>query len=66
MTDDINTVNISGKHYVELLTIIHSMRELASFFEESDIDFPATDLTPALSSLCHRLSSIIQVVDTGQ
>lgn len=55
------TVKISGKHYEELLFITHAMRTLARFFDDSDIDFPATDLTPALHSLCHRLSVITQL-----
>jgi len=65
-TNDTTTVNISGKHYAELLLITHTLRTLAGFFDESDIDFPATDLTPALHSLCHRLSDITQLSDTGE
>jgi hypothetical protein len=65
-TNDTTTVKISGKHYAELLLITHAIRTLAGFFDESDIDFPATDLTPALHSLCHRLSAITQFADTDQ
>jgi len=61
-TIDTTTVQISAKQYYELLTVSHALRSLASFFEESDIDFPATDLTPALHSLCFRLDDITQAV----
>ncbi len=64
-TDNITTVTISGKHYAELLLITHALGQLASFFDESDIDFPATDLTPALHSLRFRLFTITQLADTG-
>ena len=59
------TVTISAKHYAELILITHAIGQLAYFFDESDIDFPATDLTPALHSLCSRLSTITQLADTG-
>lgn len=58
------TVTISAKHYAELIQITHALRSLSDFFDDSDIDFPATDLTPALHSLCFRLSTIIDSSDT--
>lgn len=58
---DTTTVQLSAKDYAELIRINHAMRELASFFDETDIDFPATDLTPLLHSLCYRLSEICQL-----
>lgn len=65
-TDNTTTVTISAKHYAELLLITHALGQLADFFDYADIEFPATDLTPLLHSLCHRLSVIIQLSDTDQ
>lgn len=65
-TNDTTTVTISGKHYAELLLITHAIRTLADFFDDADLEFPATDLTPLLHSLLHRLSAITQLVDTDQ
>lgn len=64
-TNDTTTVTISGKHYAELMLITHAIRTLADFFDNTDIEFPATDLTPLLHSLRYRLSAIIQLADTG-
>jgi len=58
-TNDNTTITLSAKHYNELLCITHAMRTLAYFFDEADIDFPATDLTPALHSLSFKMSAIL-------
>lgn len=59
-TNDNTTITLSAKHYAELLGITHAMRTLAYFFDETDVDFPATDLTPALHSLSFKMSAICE------
>jgi hypothetical protein len=67
MTTDNNTTDIliSRAQYSELFQISCAIRELATFFDETDIDFPATDLTPLLHSLSFRLSGICRLEDAG-
>lgn len=57
------TVTFSAKHYAELLSIQRAMRGLLDFYEESDIEFLATDLTPSLRTLSSRLSVIFELLD---
>ena len=65
-TNDNITITLSAKHYQELLGITHAMRTLASFFDETDVDFPATDLTPALHSLGFKMSAICENMSIGE
>lgn len=57
------TFTISVKNYSELLIINQSFIELIAFFDEFGINFPATDLTPALFSLSSRLSAVVLSFD---
>jgi len=63
---DNTTVTFSAQHYEDFLNIQHALCRLSDFYEEIDIDFPATDLTPALRTLGCRLSAIFEQAVTKQ